>query len=152
MKEKTGKSFSTAVFTLWLIRFFALLFAVCLFAAPFAAKKYVSYSERPDSYCTVLLVTFYVCSPAAAVVLHNTARLLKNIINGSVFESDTIKRIEILGKACLAVVPLSIPMCFWFLGGIPIPSAALLMGLLLAVIREVFSSGRKIREENDMTI
>jgi len=64
----------------------------------------------------------------------------------------TVKYLKILSYACLSVVPLSIPLCFFFLSGLPIPAAAGFMWLILRIIKNAFEYGTEIKNENDLTV
>ncbi len=131
----------------------AAFFIFFLFAAPFVFNWYCYdiLGTRGDR-AIVLRTVFYACSPSAAVTLIYTFKFLKNLERGEVFTERTVKYLKILSYACLSVVPLSIPLCFFFLAGLPIPAAAGFMWLILRIIKNAFEYGTQIKNENDLTV
>ena len=141
-------------FTVGVIKLIGVIFTVLLFvfwklADIYCRFAYVSYNH--GKYLA-LVITFYVCSPLAALVLYNTHKFLKNVQKGNVFTAENTKILRLLSYVCFAAVPLSIPLCFFFAGAFPIPCAAAFMALILRVLKNVFAEGCEIKDENDLTV
>ena len=130
----------------------ATFFAFFLLTAPIIFNWYCELTENREGVANVLTVVFYACSPSAAVTLIYTFKFLKNLERGEIFTEKTVKYLKVLSYACLSVVPLSIPLCFFFLAGLPIPAAAGYMWLILRIIKSIFEYGTKIKDENDLTV
>ena len=109
-------------------------------------------SDTRENVANVLIAVFYACSPSAMITLVYLFKFIKNLESGNVFTENNVKYLKILSYACLSVVPLSIPLCFFFLAGLPIPAAAGYMWLILRIIKSIFEYGTKIKDENDLTV
>lgn len=132
--------------------FLAIVFGFLLFLAPTLFNWYCGFIGRgPDSYKTLVFV-FYLCSPSAALTLIYLLKFLLHIKKNEIFSKETVKILNILSYMCLSIVPLSIPLCFYFLASFPIPAAGLFMWLFLKVIKNAFAYGAEIKDENDLTV
>lgn len=114
--------------------------------------KYRLFDDGNSVFKIVLIVIFYICVPSAALTLFYTYRFLMNIKKGSVFIYENVKYLRLLSYTCLSVVPLSLPLCFFAVSAVPIPFAAGFMSLILRVIKNSFSEGTQIKNENDLTV
>lgn len=138
--------------TKFIVILLACIFAFFLVTAPIIFNWYCEQTENREGIANVLSAVFYACSPSAAITLVYTFKFLKNLERGEVFTEKTVKYLKILSYACLSVVPLSIPLCFFFLAGFPIPAAAGFMWLILRIIKNAFEYGSEIKNENDLTV
>ncbi len=138
--------------TLALVRALFVIFIGIAVAAPFLAKWFCEIGNREPIDYYVFIATFYVCCPSAAVTLINLNKFLVLIKSENVFSAECVKRLRILSWACFSAVPLSIPLCFFFIGAMPIPAAAAFMGLFLRVIKNCFEKGEELKAENDLTV
>ena len=130
----------------------AAFFAFFLLTAPIIFNWYCDQTENREGVSNVLIAVFYACSPSATVTLVYTFKFLKNLERGEVFTEKTVRYLKILSYACLSVVPLSIPLCFVFLAGLPIPAAAGFMFLIVRILKNAFECGTEIKNENDLTV
>lgn len=130
----------------------ACVFAFLIFTAPIIFPWYCEFAGKSEEACKALIGVFYGCSPSAAITLIFTFRFLSSMKKGEVFTEKTVKTLKVLSYACLSAVPLSLPLCFYFLGAFPIPAAAAFMWLILRVIKNAFEYGSKIKTENDLTV
>lgn len=130
----------------------SMIFAIMLFAAPSVFTAYCQVDKVSDAGLKTLIGVFYGCSPSAALTLLYLFLFLRNLKNGSVFTKQTVKYIRILSYTCLSVVPLSLPLCYFFLAGFPIPAAALFMWLFLRVLKNAFEYGTELKNESDLTV
>lgn len=143
-------------FTIGVVRVLEMIFTVLVFNFWYVAKVlgnilYVDGTFTKEKYLA-LVITFYVCAPLAALVLYNIDKLLCRIKKGEVFTDKNTKAFRLLSYLCIAAVPLSVPLCFYFGGAVPIPCAAGFVGLLMRVMRNVFVKGCEIKDENDLTV
>ncbi len=150
MKENTfSLKFTIGVVKAISIIFIALIFSFWKLAELYCKFAYVSFNH--DNYLA-LVITFYICSPMAALVLFNLHKFLKNVQKGSIFTTENTKILRLLSYLCFAAVPASIPLCFFFAGAFPIPCSAGFMALILRVLKNVFAEGCIIKDENDLTV
>lgn len=148
MKQFEKSLKTTKVIVILLAAFFAFF----LFTGPLIFNWYCEQTENREGVANVLTVVFYACSPSAAITLTYIFKFIKNLERGEIFTDKTVEYLKILSYACLSVVPLSIPLCFFFLAGFPIPAAAGFMWLILRIIKNAFEYGTKIKDENDLTV
>lgn len=138
--------------TIGLLVALSVLFAFMLFMAPSVFSAYCEADNTSEAARQTLIGVFYACTPSAILTLFFLFKFLFNIKKGEVFCSQTVKYIKILSYTCLSVVPLSLPLCYFFLAGFPIPMAAGFMWLFFRVLKNAFERGSEIKNENDLTV
>ena len=138
--------------TIGVVIILSIFLAVMLFAAPSIFTAYCEFDNNSEEALKALIGVFYGCTPSASLTLFFTFKFLNNLKKGEVFTKQTVKFLKILSYTCLSVVPLSIPLCFFFLAGFPIPAAAAFMWLILRVLKNAFEYGSEIKNENDLTV
>lgn len=147
--KKSQKSINLTVAYIIIL---AVAFVALLFAAPFAAFWYCDLTGKGDVAAKVLMSVFYICSPAAVVVIVSSLKLLKNMKNGEFFTAINTKHLSRMSMSCIFVAPVCIVGCFWFYGFMPIAVSAIFMFLILRIIKNVFEYGCEIKEENDLMV
>ncbi len=130
----------------------AIGFVALLFTAPIASFWYCDMAGKSDIAAKVLMAVFYVCSPAAAVVIISSFKMLNNMKKGEFFTETNTKLLSRMSLSCLFVAPVCIVGCFWFYGFMPIAVSAIFMFLILRIIKNVFEYGCEIKEENDLMV
>lgn len=130
----------------------SIIFVIILFSAPYIFPIYCNFAGKSEAATHTLIGVFYGCSPSAAVTLIFTYKFLNNLQRGNVFTEKSVKYLRILSYACLSAIPLSLPLCFYFLAAFPIPAAAGFMWLIVRVIKNAFEYGSEIKNENDLTV
>lgn len=130
----------------------SVFFAVMLFAAPSVFTAYCEADQTSDEARKALIGVFYGCTPSAILTVFYLFKFLINLKKGEVFTKQTVRYIKILSYTCLSAVPLSLPLCYYFLAGFPIPAAAGFMWLFLRVLKNAFEQGSEIKNENDLTV
>ncbi|MGN1315662.1 MAG: DUF2975 domain-containing protein [Acutalibacteraceae bacterium] len=138
--------------TLTIVILLSALFAFFLFTAPIIFPWYCELAHKGETATKALIGVFYGCSPSAAITLIYVFKFLKNLEKGEVFTAKSVKYLRILSYTCLSAVPLSLPLCFYFIGAFPIPVAAGFMWLILRIIKNAFEYGSEIKNENDLTV
>lgn len=138
--------------TIILLVALSILFAFMLFMAPSVFTAYCEADNTSEAARKTLIGVFYGCTPSAILTLVFLFKLLFNIKKGEVFCTQTVRCINILSYTCLSVVPLSLPLCYFFLAGFPIPMAAGFMWLFFRVLKNAFERGSEIKNENDLTV
>ncbi len=99
-----------------------------------------------------LMITLYATFPAALLselCLHN---LLVNIKKDAVFVPENVKYMRYISWCCFAVAIIYFVLGFRILLAFAIAAAAALFGLILRVIKNVFTEAVEIKSENDLTI
>lgn len=146
------KSKKSIRLTVAYILILAVAFVVLLFVAPVAAFWYCDLAGKGETAAKVLIAVFYICAPAAAVVIYSSLNMLKNMMKGEFFTQSNTKYLSRMSLSCLFVVPVCVGGCFWFYGFVPIAVSAGFMFLILRIIKNVFEYGCEIKEENDLVV
>ena len=133
--------------------------AVWLFAFPqLFGLFYVRYhnlsadSEAVRRVTAVVVRTFYVCAPFAAAALYLLIRLLFNILRAKVFIMRNVWYLRFIALCCFAVFAVTLVAGIGYAPLLTISFAAVLIGMLLMVVKNVMHSAVELREENDLTI
>ncbi len=138
--------------TIALIIALAVPFVVMLFTAPAIASWYIDLSGKGEVAEKVLLAIFYVCSPAAAVVIVSGLKFLFNLKKGIFFTKENTIYIRRISYSCLGVVLPCAIGCHWFYGFFTITVSALFMFLILRIVKNVFQYGTELKDENDLVV
>jgi len=99
-----------------------------------------------------MVISFYVCSPAAWVALFSIMGLMNNVLNDTVFSESSVKLLRILSICCCFVSVVCLVGCFFSNALAIFGCGALFMALILLVLKNVMRRACEIKEENDMTI
>ncbi len=138
--------------TLAIVILLSALFTFLLLTVPIIFPWYCELAHKGEEATKAMIGVFYGCSPSAAITLVYIFKFLKNLERGEVFTTKTVKYLRILSYTCLSAVPLSLPLCFYFICAFPIPLAAGFMWLILRIIKNAFEYGSEIKNENDLTV
>ncbi len=98
------------------------------------------------------LVTLYVASAAAYVLLWNLYRLLVNIEEEQVFVADNVHHLRAASWCCMAVALLCLGGAVFYLPMVMVAAAAAFMGLIVRIIKNVFQRAIGMKAELDLTI
>lgn len=109
----------------------------------------------------LLIFPFYAVVPAGYAALVCIDKLLTNIKKDLVFESETLKYLNIISYACvyaavvgivLVVISLISGVYDFLIVFTLLSLGELFMAIVLQVIRQVFKKAIDIKEENELTI
>ena len=101
-----------------------------------------------------MMVTAYVCSALAWVVLVELWRLLGNLRRGQVFIPENVRLLRIVSWCCVGaaiVCLLSVPW-LWFLPVLVVAAAAGFMALIVRIVKNVFQQALAMKDELDLTV
>ena len=98
------------------------------------------------------LVTLYIASAAAWVLLYHLYRLLTNIEAERVFETDNVRHLRAASWCCMAVAALCLGGAVFYLPMALVSMAAAFMGLIVRIIKNVFVRAIGMKAELDLTI
>ncbi|WP_394964579.1 DUF2975 domain-containing protein [Candidatus Allofournierella excrementigallinarum] len=98
------------------------------------------------------LVTLYVASAAAYVLLYNLYRLLANIEAEQVFVAANVRCLRAASWCCMAVAALCLAGAAFYLPMVMVAAAAAFMGLIVRIIKNVFQRAIGMKAELDLTI
>ena len=100
----------------------------------------------------LLIICLYVCNVPGFMLLWCMDKLLRNLRQGKVFDSDNVGLLKKISICCFVVSIISLSLCsrIYFLGIVALMTA--FMGLIVRIIKNVFSSAIAMRSELDLTV
>ena len=100
----------------------------------------------------LLIICLYVCNVPGFMLLWCMDKLLRNLRQGKVFDSDNVGLLKKISICCFVVSFISLRLCsrIYFLGIVALMTA--FMGLIVRIIKNVFSSAIAMRSELDLTV
>ena len=105
-------------------------------------------------YCdtVLLIICLYVCNVPGFVLLWCMDKLLRNLRQGKVFEDDNVRLLKKISICCFVVSVISLSLCsrIYSLGIVALMTA--FMGLIVRIVKNVFSSAIAMRSELDLTV
>ena len=135
---------------------FSVMIFMLTFFVPFVADWYEGVSEGMGliggSVYVPMMVTLYVCEGLAVWAVAELHILLKNISKGEVFVERNTRCLRGISWACLLAGGAFGIMALWrFLVFLP-AFFAVMFGLIMRVLKNVFEQAVEIKSENDFTI
>ena len=105
-------------------------------------------------YCdtVLLIICLYVCNVPGFVLLWCMDKLLRNLRQGKVFEDDNVGLLKNISICCFVISIISLSLCarIYFLVIVALMTA--FMGLIVRIVKNVFSSAIAMRSELDLTV
>ena len=100
----------------------------------------------------LLIICLYVCNVPGFMLLWCMDKLLRNLRQGKVFDGDNVGLLKNISICCFVVSIISLSLCsrIYFLGIVALMTA--FMGLIVRIIKNVFSSAIAMRSELDLTV
>ena len=137
-----------------LSRIAVVLFMAALVAAAVSAPWLMGRLFIFDSWETAVsfLVTVYVGSIPAALLLISLFCLLRRIEKGAVFIQKNINALRFISWYCFAGAVISLASSFYYISWIMVSVAAAFMGLIVRVVKNVFSKAVALQDDADHTI
>ena len=142
----------SVMFCLWTVRIFIVLSVVSLFFIPRIAEYYRMTVSQSEDISFIITVVLYVLVIPAITTLSAMYLLLKSIVRNDIFTLKNVRYLNVI-TVCLFIVGIICGVTAFmtsFFAFISIPF--LFMGLVLLVLRNVFSQAVEIKSENDLTV
>ena len=139
------------LFTSVLVKLLFVLLVAAVFLIPWASSWYDSVSMQEPVFWPLCVCLYLTLIPAFTLVLC-LHRVLRNVKTGAVFTADTVKMLRVISYCCFAAAAVFAVLGIWRLLALLLCFAAVFVGLLLRVLKNVFQQAVLIREENDFTI
>ena len=100
----------------------------------------------------LLIICLYVCNLPGFMLLWCMDKLLRNLRQGKVFDSDNVGLLKNISICCFVISIISLSLCtrIYFLGIVALMTA--FMGLIVRIVKNVFSSAIAMRSELDLTV
>lgn len=100
----------------------------------------------------LLIICLYVCNVPGFMLLWCMDKLLRNLRQGKVFDSDNVGLLKNISICCFVISIISLSLCtrIYFLGIVALMTA--FMGLIVRIVKNVFSAAIAMRSELDLTV
>lgn len=129
-----------------------VLVGAAMIGAPWLIKVYDDANISRGSVYIPLMITAYLACVPAIIALFSLNKLLSNLKKGDVFVENNTKMLRILSYCCFAEALIFCAFGYFRPLSFVVFVAAAFMGLILRVLKNVFSEAVALREENDFTI
>lgn len=126
-------------------------------ALPFITNDFLrtEYPQIVEEHYVSILVTLYVALIPATAALISLLRLLSLVRRESVFTSEAVALLRMISWCCFAEIPVFAVCTVFFLFfavSLALAFAALFMGLILRVVKNVIEEAVALKNENDFTV
>ena len=131
------------------ILFMAALIGVALSAPWLADRLFIFSSELGTTY---FLLTVYAGAIPSAFLLISLFCLLRRIKKGTVFIQKNVDSLRHISWCCFAGAVVSLVSSFYYISWIMVAVAAAFVGLIVRVVKNVFSKAVSLQDDADFTI
>jgi len=145
-------SVQSAKCTLWVNRLVGCTMAVLCFTLYDLLVWYSSIRGLPWQVCAVILVGFYLCTPAVLYALWCIEKLLRNILQNTVFIWDNVRYIRRIRWCCAAVSAICLVTGMIYPPLIFLAVIMAFLAMVVSVVKNVMAAAVELREENDLTV
>ena len=146
------KSIYVSIAVCWFILAALILIAIL---APFFLKDfYMLFGGRiPSAHLDyVILGCYYPCAAFGILADVTLLKMLSRIEKDNPFCKENVKGLKIISICCFVVGIITFVGSFSYRPFFFVTSAALFVGLILRVVKNVMQTAVEMREENDLTI
>lgn len=118
-------------------------------------KYYSSFrilSDSLDKYLLLFIFSSYFVLLVGFYIMSNLSKLVNNIDEEEIFTLENIQLLRYISWACFVISLVGLLSTFYYYAWFVIFVVGIFMGMLLRVIKNVFSRALEIKEENDLTV
>ena len=138
--------------TLWVNRAIACVMAVlCVFLYDLLVW-YRGLRSLPWQVCAVILIGFYLCTPAVMYALWCIEKLLGNILKEDVFIHDNVRCIRRIRWCCATVSVICLAAGFFYPPLLFLAVIMAFLAMVVSVVKNVMAAAVELREESDLTV
>ena len=142
-------SLTLAIITL----LFLIVFAISL---PRIVDMYLDYSGKTDAFSTLeqteMKILLYIILIPAFVADIALLSLLSLVAKSKIFTSSAVYLLRLISICCFSEVILFGALAIFFLLALIVSFAALFLGIVLRVVKNVIEEAAMIKAENDFTV
>jgi hypothetical protein len=150
MKWDREKSIILSKICIWI---FAVIGLVCVFLAPaYAPGLVIRRGMEAAEGRKCFLLSFYLLYVPVCLVLVELYRLLQNMARGKVFVSENVRLLRVISWACFLAALICLISVSYYIPFLILTAACAFMGLIIRVVKNVFSAAIELKEENDLTV
>lgn len=131
---------------------FALLLAALDIGCYWAVGWFIRLRGMAWQTGAALMVTIYLCSVFAWLLLFHLWKLLSNMKKGLVFIEDNVKRLRVVSWCCVGAAVICLISCAFYLPFLFVSIAAAFMALIVRIVKNVFQQANAMKSELDFTV
>lgn len=132
---------------------FLITFAIFL---PSLVDSYLEISQKADDFTafqvTQIKIIVYIILIPAFIADISLLIILKLVAKGLIFSSLSVYLLRLISLCCFAEVILFGAISIFFLIALVVSFAALFLGIVLRVVKNVIEEATAIKAENDFTV
>ncbi len=134
---------------------------VCIFAALllaldigcyWAVRWFIGMRHMSSLKGNWMMLTIYLCSIFAWILLVKLWRLLWNIQSGRVFDEENVRLLRAVSHCCVGAGVICAASCWYYLPFIMVAIAAGFMALIVRIVKNVFQQAIAMKSELDFTV
>lgn len=129
-----------------------VLLTAALFLLPPVLRFIMDVFGKPESYFLPTLILFYVSLPPAFAADISLHLLLRNVRQEQIFTAKSSVYLCAISWCCMLETVIFFVLGFWYLTLFLLSFAALFIGVILRVVKNVIEEASAIKAENDFTI
>ena len=145
-------SFKSLRLSIIVTRLFIAAIILLIFFLPYLAKIYLDAREISHGFLYNFIMPFYACIIPAGIALFCLDRLLARIKKDEVFVQSNIQAIRIISWCCFAISLITGGAAYFYPPYIFVTMIMFFCGVIVRVIKNVFTKAVFIKNENDYTI
>ena len=131
---------------------FALLLAALDIGCYWAVSWFIHLRNMSWQKGTGFMVTIYLCSVFAWLLLYGLWKLLGNMKSGRVFVEENVKRLRMVSWCCVGAALICLSSCVYYLPFLFVSAAAAFMALIVRIVKNVFQQANAMKSELDFTV
>ena len=131
---------------------FMILLAALDIGCYWAVQWFVEIRLMYWQYGVLMMVTIYLCSIFAWILLVKLWRLLWNIQSGRVFDEENVRLLRTVSHCCVGAGVICAASCWYYLPFIMVAIAAGFMALIVRIVKNVFQQAIAMKSELDFTV
>ena len=128
------------------------LLVVLTCTLPSIVGWYLAMTARPELDCTAITVLLYIALVPAYVAALALLALLRKVQRDEIFTQKAVGNLRLVSYCCLAECAAFAALTVYFRFAAFIAFAALFMGVILRVVKNVIARAAEVKAENDFTI
>ncbi|NLC96034.1 MAG: DUF2975 domain-containing protein [Erysipelotrichaceae bacterium] len=105
-----------------------------------------------EKYKIFYIISTYSCLSVGFYILISLSKLLNNIDKEEIFTKENIALLRYISWACFVIALIGMISIIYDYAWVIVFFVGVFMGMLLRVIKNVFSRALEIKEENDFTV
>ena len=131
---------------------FALLLAALDIGCYWAVSWFIHLRNMNWQKGTAFMVTIYLCSIFAWLLLYGLWKLLGNMKRGRVFVEENVRRLRAVSWCCVGAAVICFVSCVYYLPFLFVSVAAAFMALIVRIVKNVFQQANAMKSELDYTV